>query len=457
MSIPQSEAALHTPDTPVAADTPVQTPPVPNPLERRLDLRIPRDEVEAAVVARLKTMAKTARMAGFRPGKLPMHLVRQQYGDSALSEVLGAAVQRAFTEQITAQSLKLAGYPQIEARPDADDGSYQFCAIFEVLPTVVLGDLTGVAIEKPTLELSDAHIDQTLEQLRAQRTTYESITEPAALGDRMIINFTGRKNGETFEGGSAQGFAVQLGSGMMIADFEQALIGLAPQAQKTFDATFPADYHAADLAGQTINFTVDVQSVMRAQIPPLDADFARALGVDNGDLNQLRQEVGDNLAREVKKRLQARLTKAVMDALLAATPVDAPQTLVHAEAREMAENTRRHLEQQGIQSSPMPLNFAMFKDAATRRVKLGLILSTLTAQHGLEAKPEQVRALIEEHAATFEDPQEVVRWYYEKPERLAEAHALTTENNVVTWVLTQATVTEKPLSLEELMHEHQAS
>lgn len=420
-------------------------------LERRIDMAIAKADIDKEVQQRLRHISKTVKMAGFRPGKVPMNLVAQQYGPQAHSEALGAAVEKAFGEQVRSQNLRVAGYPRIEPKAAAGEDRMEFTAVFEVYPEVKLGDVSGSTVERATLTVGDAEVDKTIEVLRKQRTTYVAAGRPAAKGDRLTIDFTGRKNGEEFPGGKAVDFPVMLGSGMMLPDFEGALEGMKEGEIKTFDVTFPADYHAADLAGQQVQFEAAMKKVEGPQLPELDADFARALGVKDGDLTKMREEVKTNLEREVKKRLMAKVKNQVMDALLAVNNIDVPKALVDMEAEQMAEHARKDMQARGMDAKNMPVDASWFTDQAVRRVKLGLVLAELVKEKGLQAKPEQVKAIVEEYAQTFEDPNEVVRWYYSQPQRLAEAEALALENNVVEWMLANAKAVDKPVSFDELM------
>lgn len=420
-------------------------------LERRIDMAIAKADIDKEVQQRLRHISKTVKMAGFRPGKVPMNLVAQQYGPQAHSEALGAAVEKAFGEQVRSQNLRVAGYPRIEPKSAAGEDKMEFTAVFEVYPEIKLGDVSGSTVERATLTVGDAEVDKTIEVLRKQRTTYVAAGRPAAKGDRLTIDFTGRKNGEEFPGGKAVDFPVMLGSGMMLPDFESALEGMKEGESKTFDVTFPADYHAADLAGQQVQFEAVMKKVEGPQLPELDADFARALGVKDGDLAKMRDEVKTNLEREVKKRLMAKVKNQVMDALLAVNAIDVPKALVDMEAEQMAEHARKDMQARGMDAKNMPVDASWFTDQAVRRVKLGLVLAELVKEKGLQAKPEQVKAIVEEYAQTFEDPKEVVRWYYSQPQRLAEAEALALENNVVEWMLANAKAVDKPVSFDELM------
>jgi trigger factor len=420
-------------------------------LERRIDMSVPMADIDKEVDQRLKQISKTVKMAGFRPGKVPFKMVAQQYGGQARSEAMGAAVEKVFGEKVREQNLRVAGYPRIEPKTGDNAAAFEFTAVFEVYPEIAIGDVTSQSVEKPVLEVTDTEVDKTIEVLRKQRTTFVPAQRASEIGDRMVLDFTGRKNGEEFPGGKAVDYQVSVGAGMMLPDFETALVGMAEGATKTFDVNFPADYHAADLAGQTVQFDVVVKKVEAPKLPELDAEFAKSLGVKDGDLVKMRAEVRANLEREVKKRLHAKVKNQVMDALLAATPIEVPAALVDAESRQMAEGALKDLQQRGMAGSNVPVEPSWFSDAATRRVKLGLILAELVKQKDLHAKPEQVRKVVDEFAETFEDPKEVVRWYYSQPQHLAEAEALVMENNVVDWVLAQAKVTEKAVAFDELM------
>lgn len=422
-----------------------------NPLERQFDVTVPLAEIDKEVEQRLRQISRTVKMAGFRPGKVPFKIVAQQYGDQARSEAIGAAVERAFGEKVREQNLRVAGYPRIEAKQPGDDKALAFSATFEVYPDIAIGDVSSQAIEKPLLEVTDTEVDKTIDVLRKQRTTYVPAGRPAQQDDRVVIDFTGRKDGEEFAGGKGSDYPVMVGRGAMLPEFEAALEGMAEGATKTFGLTFPADYHAKELAGQKVEFEIAVKKVEAPKLPELDAEFAKTLGIKDGDLAAMRKEVRENLEREVKKRIQAKIKNQVMDALLAATPIEVPAALIQAESQQMAAGALKDFEQRGGNPKAMPIEPAWFTDAATRRVKLGLILAELVKAKDLHAKPDQVRAMVDDFAATFEDPKEVVRWYYSQPQRLADAEALVMENNVVDWVLSQAKVSEKAIAFDELM------
>ncbi|MGL1832803.1 trigger factor [Rhodocyclaceae bacterium SMB388] len=420
-------------------------------LERRIEMSVPMADIEKEVETRLKRLARTVKMPGFRPGKVPLKIVAQSYGQQARSEAIGAAVEKSFGEQVREQKLRVAGSPRIEPSEAANEDMLAFSAVFEVYPEVELGDLSGQKIERPVLAVGDAEVDKTLEVLRKQRTTFEATDRPVHDGDRVVIDFVGRKDGEEFEGGKADDFPFVVGAGSMLKDFEAAVQGLKAGDSKTFDMTFPDDYHAANLAGQAVQFEITVKGVEAPKLPAVDADFARALGVADGDVGKLREEVKSNLEREVKRRIQAKVKEQVMDALIAVHPIEVPAALVEAESRQLADNARRDMEMRGMNVKDIPVDPSWFTSQAERRVKLGLIMAELVKAKELFAKPEQIRTLVEEMAQSYEDPSELVRWYYAQPERLAQAEAVVVEDNVVEWVVSQVHTTDNETSFDELM------
>lgn len=422
-----------------------------NPLERRLDLFIPVAEIDQEVDRELKRIAKTAKLPGFRPGKAPLKLIAQMYGGQARVDAISAAIEKAFRAEVRQQNLRVAGAPRVEAKDSASEGQLAFTATFEVYPEIAIADLSAHSLEKPVHVLSEEDVDKTIEVLRKQRMRYHPVDRPARKEDRLTIDFVGRQDGKELPRGKAEDFRVIVGTGQMIADFEAALEGMVKGQEKTFDATFPADYHATELAGKTINFTVTVKEVAEPRLPEVDAEFARALGIADGDLEKLRAEVRSNLEREVKKRLFARVKSQAMDLLLATHPITAPAALVEAEAAQMAENALNDLKDRNPQLAKLPVAPDWFKDQAERRVKLGLIIAELARVKGLAPNAQEVRAVIDEFAAAYEEPKEVVRWYYADPKRLAQAEALAMENKVVDWVLQNVQVSEKPIGFEELM------
>ncbi len=426
-----------------------------NELERRVELSIAIANVEKEMEQRLKRMGKNMKMPGFRPGKVPFNIVKQQYGDQARHEVLAEELDRVFGETVTEQKIRVAGYPRIEPKTTESTTHLEFTAIFETYPEFALGDLSTAEVERPVLEVSAAEVDKTLDILRKQRVSYETADRAAAKDDRVVIDFLGKKDGEPFQGGSANDYPFVLGQGMMLPDFEKAVEGAKAGESKTFDLTFPADYFAKDLAGQTVQFEITVKQVQAPKLPEVDAEFAKSMGVADGDVEKMRAEIEGNLKREVKRRIESQVKEQVMEALLKTNPITVPNALVELEVQRLMQAARQDMEQRGMQTKDFPIQPEWFADQAKRRVTLGLILAEAVKTEKLQATPEQVRAMVEETAASYEQPEEVIRWYYAQPQRLQEVEGVAIENNVVAWVLGKAKVTDKAAVFDELMGQKQ--
>ncbi|KFB69365.1 trigger factor [Candidatus Accumulibacter vicinus] len=441
----------------VISDASAPGTPAVSALERRLDLSLSIADFEKEVDQRLKRLSKNMKMPGFRPGKVPVNLARLQYGQQARQEALSEALAQLFSTAVTAQNLRVAGVPKIEVKNSDSPTHLEFSAIFEVYPEIVLHDLDGVEIERPVLDVGPVEIDRTIEILRKQRVRYEPVDRAAAKADQVSIDFLGKRDGEPFAGGQGKDYHFVLGERKMLSDFESAVIGTRPGEAKSFDMTFPAEYFSKELAGQSVTFDISVKEVGEPVLPEVDADFARALGVEDGDLVKMRAEIEDNLKREVRHRLQARIRGQVMDALLQANPVEVPGWLIQRESEHLMQSTRQDMERRGLKAKELPMHPEWFADQARKRVGLGLILSEIVKQYGLEAKPQQVRAMVEEVAQSYEHPEEVVRWHYAQPERLADFKAAAIEDNVVGWVLAKVRVVDKPIAFAELMGQEPSS
>ena len=422
-------------------------------LERRLSIAVPMTEIDSEVDTRLKRLSRTVKMHGFRPGKVPLKVVAQQYGPQVRQEVLGDTLQRSFGEAVRQQNLKVAGFPRFEPKPlDEGASDFEYSATFEVYPEVRLGDISSATVTRPQLEVGEAEVERTLEIMRKQRVRYEGAERGAEKGDRVTLSYRGTIDGTEFEGGKAENQPMVLGEGRLLPDFESQLAGMKAGDAKTFELRFPDDYHGKDVAGKTATFEVSVSEVAAPKLPEIDADFAKSLGVADGDVSKMRAEVRANLEREVKGRLKARVKDQVMQSLLDATQVDVPKALVESEIDRLRELTKQDFAARGIPvKEDMPLPADIFEKQATRRVNLGLILAEVVRTHQLQAKAEQVRAIVEEQAQSYENPQEVVRWYYQSPERLREIESMVLEDNVVDWALRTAKVEDKPIEFDELM------
>lgn len=420
-------------------------------LERRLNVSLPAQEIDAEVQNRLKRLARNVRMHGFRPGKVPFRLVQQQYGGQVRQEVLGDALQKTFGEAVRSQNLRVAGYPRFEAKSSEGDSNVEYSATFEIYPDIELGDITQALIERPVVAVGDAEVDKTLEILRKQRVSYVPVERGAQDQDRITIDYVGTQDGREFEGGSGTDHTTILGEGRLLSDFEKAVRGMRAGESRTFELTFPEDYHGKDVAGKTASFAVTVKQVEAPSLPEVDAEFAKQLGVADGEIGKMRADIKANLEREVRRRTQARVKDQVMKTLLEHAKLDLPNALVDLEIDRLMAGMRQDLAGRGLKAEDIPMPREAFEPEARKRVGLGLIVADLVRQHNLGAKPDQIKAVVKDYAESYERPEEVVRWYYQSADRLREVESLVLEDNVVQWVLSQARVQDKPGDFDELM------
>ena len=421
-----------------------------SPLERNITVSVPIAQIEAEIATRLKQLARTVRMQGFRPGHVPLKMVERQYGFQVRQEVVSDTVQKTFAEAVK-DKYRVAGYPRFQPKPVGEGANdVEYTATFEVYPEVVMGDVSGRKVARPVTKVADADVAATLETLRKQRAKFERAERAAAEGDLVNIDFEGLIAGQPFEGNKAANFTVVLGENRMLPDFEAAVVGMKAGEQKTFPLTFPQDYAEA-VRGKTADFTVTVNQVAEPKLPPVDADFAKSLGVEDGDVERLKREVRENMEKEVVKRVRAKVKEQVIDALHAAAGFEVPKSLLDAEIERMQRSALEDLKQRGMTVEDKALPADLFAERAARRIKVGLLVGDLVKKHDLAPKPEQVRKVIEEHAESFEQPEQLVRWYYADPARLAEVEALVMEDNVVEWAMGKMKVEDKPTDFDELM------
>jgi trigger factor len=423
-------------------------------LERKITLTLPVAEIQNEVDTRLKKLARTAKMDGFRPGKVPFSVVAQRFGYSVHYEVMNDKVGQAFNQAANEANLRVAGQPRITEVEGAPEGQVAFDAVFEVYPEVKIADLAGAEVERLSADVTDEAIDKTLDILRKQRRTYQlrKQDEPAQDADRVTVDFEGKIDGEAFQGGKADDFQFTVGEGQMLKEFEDAVRGMKVGESKTFQLAFPADYHGQDVAGKTADFMVTVKKVEASHLPEVNEAFAKSLGIADSSIEGLRADIRKNLEREVKFRLMARNKQAVMDALVAKAELDLPRSIVQNEVDRMVEQARADLKQRGMKDADKaPIPEDVFRPQAERRVRLGLVVAELVRANNLQAKPEQLKAHIAELAASYERPQDVERWYFGDNRRLAEVEAIVIENNVTDFVLGKAQVTDKKVSFDELM------
>ncbi len=419
-------------------------------LGRRMTVAVPAEQFEREFAERLKRVSRTARLAGFRPGRAPLKIVEAQYGDKLVDEVTQDLIRDSFYEALNREGLKAAGGPMIEPKALVRGQDMQYVAVFEVYPEVPRLDLKGVEVEQPTCAIEDADVERTLEVMRKQRQTFSATDRAAADGDRLTIDFVGTLDGERFPGGSAEGHTLILGAGNMLPDFEAGLKGVTAGGAVDIPVAFPADYGAETLAGKTAQFHVTVREVGEPVLPALDDVFATSLGIAEGGVGALREEVRKNLEREAARRIRERVKGEIFKRLREVNAIDLPNSLVENEAIRLREAMRSQLASQGLRTDALPSDNGPFRERASERVALGIIISELVRARDLKPDAARVRARVEEMAADYDEPARFVDWYYSERERVAEAESLVLEDQVVEQLLGEAQVTEKVVRFEEL-------
>ncbi len=424
-------------------------------LERRLTVGVPAERVDVEVDLRLQKASQKARLPGFRPGKVPMKVMRQRFGAGIRQEVVGEVVNESFREAIIQEKLRPAGQPSIEPRNLEQGKELQYVATFEVFPEVDLADMQGFAVEKLVAEVTEDDIDRMIAELRKQKGTWEVVERAAALADKVNIDYVGTREGEEFEGGSAQGSDLELGSGRMIPGFEDGIVGMAAGEERTLQLSFPEDYHNEDLKGAAVEFRITLHSVQQQVPAEMNDAFFAEYGVEEGGEAQFRREIAKNMARELKNSLESKIKQQVMDAVLEAhNTLDVPRALVGQEVSAM----RSQMFQQygGMPNQDLDLESllpdSMFAENAERRVKLGLILAEYIEKHGLKADGDKVRAAVEEMASTYEDPQEVIDYYYSNRQQLSAVESKVLEDQVVEKLLESANISEKACGFQEAVN-----
>lgn len=424
-------------------------------LERKMTIAVPSEQVDSAVNARLQEAARTVRMNGFRKGKVPMKVVKNRFGKGVRQEVVGELMSQSYYEAISEKSLKPAGQPRIEATKLDEGEDLEFTAIFEVYPEVSLPDFSAIKVERLQAEVNDADIDEMIETLRQQRMTWETVDRAAAKDDMVNIDYVGRKDGEEFEGGKAEGSSLLIGSERMIPGFEDGIIGKKAGETVTLPLTFPEEYHNADLAGAEVEFDITVNQVSEKTLPAVDEEFYASFGVEEGGEEAFRKEVANNMAREMKTASRNKLKNRIMDAVLEAVDVSVPSALLAGEIDQLRNQALQQMGAgaQNIDKSLIPDD--LFSEQAKRRVVLGLVLGEVIQQQNLQADAVKVREAIEELAATYESPEEVVKWYYGNQEQLAAVESSVLEDQVFDYIIDQAEVSDKTVAYQEVIKPEQ--
>jgi len=424
----------------------------PNAIERRVTVTVEENQIDEAVQKKLQSLSKTVKLKGFRAGKVPLNVVKQRYGLQAREEVLGDVIQSSFYEAITKEELKPAGMPDFAPKPSNPGDGLEYTATFEIYPEVVISDMSAVSIEKPTTEITDEDLEHMLATIQKQHATWESVDRATKQGDKASIDFVGTIDDVAFEGGTGTDMAVEIGKGQLIAGFEDGLVGLKVGDEKTLDLTFPENYHQKDLAGKPVKFAVTLKKVEEQALPPVDAELAKKMGMDDGDMDKFREEIRSNMDRELNNALETQTKKAVMDALLEAHDVDVPKALIQNEAQALTEQMINNMRQQGMPAEQTKLSPEMFEGEAKRRVSLGLIMAEIVKKEELQADEASVKQKVDAIAEPYEKSEQVVQYYYGDKQRLAEIESLVIEEQVVNWILSQAKLSDKPMTFQEIMY-----
>ena len=422
-------------------------------LERRMTIAVPAERVENEVNKRLQQTAKRAKVAGFRPGKVPMSVIRQRFEADARQEAFGDLVQASFYEAIVEQKLNPAGAPAVEPKSFEKGKDLEFVAIFEVFPEFAVSGLESINVERLSAEVADADLDNMLEVLRKQNVRFEAVERAAEKDDQVNIDFVGKIDGEAFSGGSAQGTQLVLGSGRMIPGFEDGLVGAKAGEERVVSVTFPEDYQNLDLAGKAAEFTITVNSVSAPVLPELNEEFFAQFGIKESTLEGFRTEVRKNMERELRQAIKTKVKNQVMDGLLAANPIEVPKALLENEVNRLRVQA---VQQFGGNIKPEQLPAELFEEQAKRRVVLGLIVAEVVKQYDLKPDEGKVREMIEEMASAYQEPEQVISWYYKNDQQLNEVRSVVLEEQVVDTVLQKATVTDKSVSYEEAVKPVQA-
>lgn len=423
-------------------------------LEKRLSVALPAERVSAEVDKKLNQLARTIRLDGFRPGKVPMRVIKQRFGEQVRQETFGELIQETFFEAASKENLRPAGEPKIEMNDDADDGGFTYTAVFEVMPEIELADPSALKIKRPVAQVSDRDVDAMIDKLRDQRTTWNAVERAAQDGDTVHIDFTGYLDGEVFEGGTAENAPLRLGSGSMIEGFESGLLGAGAGETRTLELKFPDDYGSEKLAGKETRFEVKVNQVAEPVRPEIDEDFVKAFGVEDGTVESLRTEIRANLERELDQKIKATTKERVLDALLQANSLTIPKAMVQEDAQRMKSQTQQEMAQSG-QGNAFDFPVSMFESKAERRVSLGLLIGDIVRKQEIKVDADRVRNTIEAFAASYENPDEVVNYYMNDREQRGGVENLVLEDQAVDWLLDRAQVEDENQSFDDLM-EHKA-
>ena len=423
-------------------------------LERRLTITVPAESIDSQVKSRLQQLAKTQRINGFRPGKVPVSVIKKRYGQAVRQEIAGEAMQRNFYEAIVQEKITPAGMPNFEMKTDVDGQDLEFVAAFEVYPEVEVKDVEKIEVEKPVVEITDADLETMMETLRKQHATWKEVKRKSKKDDRVTVDFVGTIDGEEFEGGKAENFELEMGKDRMIPGFEKPIVGAKAGEEVVADVTFPEDYHAEALKGKEAQFKITVNKVEGLSLPKVDEELAKLFGVDDGDVEALNAEVRKNMQRELEQTLKANVKEQVIEGLLANNEIDLPKALVDQEINALREQAKqRFSQQQGGNVDNLPeLPADLFQENARKRVSIGLLLGEIIKTEELKVDSAKVDALIETAASAYEDPQEVIEYYKTNDELMQQMQNVALEEQAVEVLLSKANVKEVNKAFDEIMN-----
>ncbi len=419
-------------------------------LERRMTVGVPAETVNDEIKKRLKQLASTQRIPGFRPGKVPLTVIKQRYGKPVRHEVLTEVMQRSFYEAIVQEKLTPAGAPRVEPR-DGEGELFEFDAVFEVYPEVAVSDLSALELEVVNAEVADADVDTMLDTLRKQRADWEKVRRMAKKGDMVVIDFEGNIDGEAFEGGKGESVSVVLGEEKMLPDFENGLLKIKANEERDIDVTFPEDYQAEALAGKTAVFKIKTHEVKGQKLPELDEEFIKQFGIEDGGVDALKEEVRKNMNRELAQTLKTRIKTEVLDKLADANELELPKAMIDQEVERLREQMMQQMGNRNVTELP-ELPATLFEEQAVKRVTLGLVVAEIIKTNELKADADKVRVTIDDMASAYDEPEQVVNWYYGDKNRLAEIESLVLEDSVVEFIQTKAKVTNADVSFDEVMN-----
>ncbi|MGE4500165.1 trigger factor [Hydrogenovibrio thermophilus] len=421
-------------------------------LEHKINVTLPAGDLDSKVESRLAQMRRTVKMDGFRPGKVPMSIVKKRYGGQVRQEMMGETVQQSFYEAVAKESLNIAGYPQFQEL-DEKDGNIIYSATFEVFPEIKLPKFSTLKVETVKSEVTDKDVENMMTKLREQKMAWKtaSAAKKARNGEQVIIDFVGKKDGVEFEGGKAENVPLELGSGRMIPGFEDGIIGMKKGEEKTIEVTFPEDYQSEELKGQTVTFDITVHSVQKKVLPEIDEEFVKSFGIEEGTEEALMNEIRSNMEKELQRAVENQNRTAVLDALSEKVDVELPQALIDQEASALMQRQVEQFQQQGLKAEDIGLTLETFKPDAEKRVKIGLVLGEVIKENKIEATEEARKAFIEDQASAYEDPKEVIDWYAKNPQAQKEIDAILVEKEIANTILKDAKVKEVSKSFEEIV------